>query len=116
MPIVCQTCDSDVSPTWWKCCPKHTTERGRDVVCQNCANDCLSGKEIVVSTKKEQTKQEFITSIADYVETGEGYSKYTKRDAVMAALRVLTEDIGAAQSFVNAIGVKIDLYEYDFKV
>ena len=116
MPIICKSCGSDVSPTWWKCCPKHTTEQGLDVVCQVCANVCLSRKEVIVPTKKEQTKQDFITSIADYVEMGEGYNKYTKRDAVMAALRVLTEDIGAAQSFVNAIGVKIDLYEYDFTV
>lgn len=49
MPIVCKSCGSDVSPTWWKCCPKHTTERGRDVVCQNCANVCLSGQEVVSS-------------------------------------------------------------------
>ena len=45
MPIFCQSCGSDVSPTWWKCCPKHTTEQGIDVVCQSCANICLNGQK-----------------------------------------------------------------------
>lgn len=48
MPIICKACETTESKTWWKCCPKHTTEQGTDVVCQTCANKCLSGKELVV--------------------------------------------------------------------
>ena len=50
MPVICKSCGSDVSKTWWKCCPKHTTEQGIDVVCQACANICLNGKEVVSVT------------------------------------------------------------------
>lgn len=49
--ITCIICKRVNSATWWKCCPKHTTERGTDVVCQSCASECLSGKETVVIIK-----------------------------------------------------------------
>lgn len=49
---ICILCKTRSSPTWWKCCPKHTTERGLDVVCQDCASKCESSKEIMV--KKEE--------------------------------------------------------------
>ncbi len=49
--ITCNTCKTTESPSWWKCCPKHATERDIDVVCQTCANNCLqSSKEIVNGT------------------------------------------------------------------
>lgn len=113
MPIVCKTCGSDVSPTWWKCCPKHTTEQGIDVVCQACANVCLNGAEVVVLVKKEENKEQFVQSIADYVETHFQYSEMSKRGAVVSALEVLVNDIGAAQRFINVIGLKINLYDED---
>ncbi len=43
---VCKICNVDESKSWWKCCPKHTTDKGVDVVCEDCANRCMSGKEI----------------------------------------------------------------------
>lgn len=32
----CKVCGSEESSMWWKCCPKHTSEYGPDVVCQKC--------------------------------------------------------------------------------
>lgn len=113
---VCQTCRTEESKSWWKCCPKHTSEKGVDVVCEECANRCMGkveNRQQVVEVTKEDTKLAFCTRIADYVETSEGYEKMTKRDAVMSALRVLTNDIGAAQDFIYAIGLKVDLYDED---
>lgn len=51
---VCTICKTDESKSWWKCCPIHTTEKGVDVVCENCANRCMSGKEMtqIVSNEK----------------------------------------------------------------
>lgn len=43
--ITCKLCKVEESPTWWKCCPTHTTEQGPDVVCQVCANQCMTPKE-----------------------------------------------------------------------
>lgn len=48
--------------------------------------------------------------IADYVETHAMYDEMTKREAVVAAVRVLTDDIGAAQNYLTAIGVQVDLF------
>ncbi len=51
LTIICMICRTVESPSWWKCCPKHATERDIDVVCQTCANNCLqSSKEIVNGT------------------------------------------------------------------
>lgn len=34
----CKFCGATQSVEgWWKCCPKHTTEQGEDVVCHSCA-------------------------------------------------------------------------------
>jgi hypothetical protein len=108
--IVCIRCKTDKSPTWWKCCPIHTTEQGSDCVCANCASACASGKEVVVT---QTAKEKFAESIADYVETSNGYPVFTKRDAMITAILVLTNDIGAAQRFLDVIGLKIDLYEFN---
>lgn len=32
----CFVCGGMDSEEWWKCCPKHTTEQGRDVVGECC--------------------------------------------------------------------------------
>ncbi len=40
----CSACGRNGSVRWWKCCPKHTTERGPDVLCQACAEK-LHSKE-----------------------------------------------------------------------
>lgn len=62
------------------------------------------------TSKREQLAED----IANYVETHARYADLTKREAVMEAVRVLTNDIGAAQQFVYAIGLEVDLYDYRF--
>lgn len=37
MEKICITCRTTISEMWWKCCPKHVTETGPDVVCTACA-------------------------------------------------------------------------------
>jgi hypothetical protein len=58
----------------------------------------------------EALKAQIAEGIADYVEQHQRYESLSKREVVIAAVRVLTDDIGAAQSFVRAIGLDIDLY------
>lgn len=43
---VCKLCTRDESKSWWKCCPGHTTEKGVDVVCEDCASRCMNKKEM----------------------------------------------------------------------
>lgn len=62
-----------------------------------------------MSTREE--KLSFARLIADYVETGRDYELIDKRQAVIEAVLVLLEDIGAAQRYLQAIGVPYDLYE-----
>lgn len=50
--ITCTICCIKESPTWWKCCPKHTTEQGSDVVCQICANSCFAKRDILKDMSK----------------------------------------------------------------
>jgi len=56
------------------------------------------------------SRQEFVEAMVRYVKTHERWSELSKEDAVRETLLVLTGDIGAAQGFLNAIGVKVDLY------
>lgn len=35
-PKRCIRCRTPNALMWWKCCPEHTTEQGRDVVCDLC--------------------------------------------------------------------------------
>lgn len=35
----CKLCKTVESTQWWKCCPKHTTQDGSDVLCSSCALD-----------------------------------------------------------------------------
>ena len=63
-----------------------------------------------------QTRAEFAEGIADYVQTHKDYERLSKWEAIIAAVRVLTDDLGAAQSFLYAVGVHdLDLYTYDFQ-
>lgn len=32
----CMFCQSTETEEWWKCCPKHCTEQGPDIVCTKC--------------------------------------------------------------------------------
>lgn len=36
----CKFCPNTESYVWYKCCSDHCTERGPDVVCQDCFNKC----------------------------------------------------------------------------
>lgn len=54
----------------------------------------------------------FIKGVADYVETNARWAEMSKREAVEATVRLLVEDVGAAQSFLDAIGVPYDLYDH----
>lgn len=62
-----------------------------------------------------EAREKFAEFIADYVETNIRYESLTKREVVVATVFVLLNDIGAAQKYLDTIGLKIDLYEYDFK-
>lgn len=39
MQHTCKRCGTDKSEMWWKCCPRHTSERGDDVMCDNCKDE-----------------------------------------------------------------------------
>lgn len=65
--IICVVCKTTNSPSWWKCCHKHTTELGNDVVCFSCANECFKSKEVIIESV-EPTIEELLvgaTSIYD---------------------------------------------------
>jgi hypothetical protein len=68
------------------------------------------GERLATTSPKRVLAEE----IANYVETHGRWDDLTKREAVIEAVLVLTEDIGAAQQFVQAIGVDVDLYTYKF--
>lgn len=60
----------------------------------------------------DELKEAFAQSIADYLKTYHpSFDWCTPEEAAMAAVRVLTDDIGAAQNFLNVIGVDVDLYD-----
>lgn len=71
-------------------------------------------EEKVVGVRDDVLKKGLVEQIADYIATNNRYTDMDKREAIMEAVGVLTNDIGAAQRYMQAIGVDIDLYEYDF--
>lgn len=52
--------------------------------------------------------------MADYVQTHRLYEVMDKREAVIAAVEVLCGDLGALQSLLDVVGIKLDVYAYDF--
>jgi hypothetical protein len=56
------------------------------------------------------SRREFVESMVRYVKTHERWDELSKEDAVRETLLVLTGDIGAAQEFVSAVGLDVDLY------
>lgn len=56
----------------------------------------------------ETKLQKFRNNLADYVETAKGYDQMSKRDAVIAALTVLTTDSAAHQDYMSVISHKDD--------
>lgn len=55
MAIICVSCGSQKSKTWWKCCPEHTTEKELDVVCETCAGCCIVSKNSLVEQMPDTT-------------------------------------------------------------
>lgn len=55
-------------------------------------------------------KQCYAESILAYLKTHPSYERMTPEEAVIQAIRVMTDDIGAAQDFLNAIECPYDLY------
>jgi hypothetical protein len=55
-------------------------------------------------------RQEFIEATTAYVMTHPNYHNWTKEEAIKEALSVMVNDIGAAQHFIYAIGLTVDLY------
>ncbi len=63
--------------------------------------------------KRMMTADQFIDKMYDYITSNRNFQDdlFTARQAVDLTLKTLTGDIGAAQAFVYAIGLDIDLYE-----
>lgn len=59
-------------------------------------------------------KTKFIKDMAEYISTSPNYNEWDTDAAVKTTLQVLVHDIGAAQSFLNAVGINVDIYTYDF--
>ena len=59
----------------------------------------------------DKKREEFVQSIFDYVCENERYELWSKNEAIESTLILLVNDIGVAQCFINAIGLKADLYD-----
>lgn len=57
------------------------------------------------------TREKFVEEMLAYIKTHQNYENWTKDEAILTTLNVLVGDIGAAQNFVYAIGLDVDLYE-----
>ena len=71
-------------------------------------------KEAIRRKGREERKARFIAGIVDYCTTYNKWNELSKEEAVALALRVLTDDIHAAQAFIDSIGLTVDLYTYPF--
>lgn len=65
-------------------------------------------------TTPDDHYRKFAESIADYVQTSRHFDAMDKREAIISAVEVLLGDPGAAQGYMDALGVKIDIYDYAF--
>ncbi len=76
----CIFCGKTASIVWWKCCPKHTTERGPDVCCQTCAEN-LHSKEYLEteSIQKENTPRDISGLVAQLREAADPTSIFYDR-------------------------------------
>jgi len=61
------------------------------------------------------TQDEFAEEIANYIKTHKAYDVLNKHDVVVETVKLLLNDIGACQNFLNVRGIKIDLYTYRFE-
>lgn len=64
--------------------------------------------------RQVQAKHELAFSVAEYLNEYSDFDNMTKYQVAVAAVRLLTDDIGAAQDFLRAIGVNVDLYTYNY--
>lgn len=39
MEKICFRCHTTTASQYWKCCPRHTTEQGPDVLCEKCKDE-----------------------------------------------------------------------------
>lgn len=46
-----------------------------------------------------------------YLKTHDRYYEWNKEQAVLGVINLLLHDIGAAQAFLDELGVKVNLYE-----
>ena len=51
MVYKCVMCDVPSSPDWWKCCNKHVTMFGTDLICEGCLYLHHNEKEIESAKK-----------------------------------------------------------------
>lgn len=56
------------------------------------------------------SRERFVQETYEYVKTHERWNELTKDEVLRETLLLLVGDIGAAQAFLDAIGVKVDLY------
>ena len=83
-------------------------------------NQPISGFELIKDlptgdNRREALINRFANRIASYVETGVDYANWGKRRAMVEAITILFNDIGAAHDILNLMGIEIDLYETDLK-
>lgn len=60
----------------------------------------------------DEKRQKFVDAVTLYVTANPKFEEWSKEEIVRNTLGVLVGDIGAADAFVNAIGIDIDLYTY----
>lgn len=56
-------------------------------------------------------KIDFAKSIVRFAQQHNKWTTMSKEEAALETVMVILDDIGAAQEFLNAIGVTVDLYE-----
>lgn len=61
--------------------------------------------------ERSAARQRLAEDIAGHIATHAWFEVFDKEEAVIEAVRVLTNDIGAAQAYLYAIGLEIDLYD-----
>lgn len=68
-------------------------------------------EQLALAKRAAEKRMEWLRGMAEYVKTHRDYARLSKRQVVAETLAVLLNDIGAAQSFLDVIGVPYDLYE-----
>lgn len=61
-------------------------------------------------TQNDSARWAYATGMAAYISMHPDYDHWTKDDAVREVINVMATDMGAAQGFLDILGLKIDLY------